>query len=229
MDNIDLSPSAFLDLSKSLAAPIFEGLDFVWEAIGRIEAFVESLVAEPPPGYGRIGDRVIAHREARIAPSAELLGPAVIGRGAEIGPGAWIRAFVLMGDYSVAGHATELKNCILFEGALASHFNYVGDSILGAASHMGAGALLSNLRSDKAEIVLRGPSSLALPTGLVKFGAVVGDGVEIGCNAVCFPGTLIGRFSTVYPLSPVRGYVPPSSIIKDGGRVVPKRGEVDRG
>ena len=229
MDKYDLSPAAFLDLSKSIAAPIFSGIDRVWEAIARIEAFVLDLVASPPAGYERVGDRVIAHREAKLAASAELLGPAVIGRGAEIGPGAWIRAFVLMGDYTVAGHASELKNCVLFDGALAAHFNYVGDSILGAGSHLGAGALLSNQRSDKEEVVLRGPGELALPTGLAKFGAVLGDGVEIGCNAVCFPGTLIGRASTVYPLAPVRGYVPPFSIVKDGGRIVPKRGEVGRG
>ena len=229
MDKYDLSPAAFLDLSKSLAAPIFSGLDFVWEAIARIEAFVESLVANPPVGYERVGEGVIAHREAKIAASAELLGPAVIGRGAEIGPGAWIRAFVLMGDFAVAGHASELKNCILFDGALAAHFNYVGDSILGAASHLGAGALLSNQRSDKGEVVLRRPGEPAIRTGLAKFGAIIGDGVEIGCNAVCFPGTLIGRGSTVYPLASVRGFVPPNSIVKDAAHIVFKSEEGGRG
>ncbi|HUX40102.1 MAG TPA: hypothetical protein VMV83_02955 [Rectinemataceae bacterium] len=229
MDKYDLSPAAFLDLSKSIAAPIFSGIDRVWEAIARIEAFVLSLVANPPEGYERVGELVIAHREAKIAASAELLGPAVIGRGAEVGPGAWIRAFVLMGDFSVAGHASELKNCILFDGALAAHFNYVGDSILGSGSHLGAGALLSNQRSDKAEVVFHGPGELAIPTGLAKFGSVLGDGVEIGCNAVCFPGTLIGRGSTVYPLAPVRGYVPPFSIVKEASRVVSKREAAARG
>lgn len=229
MDKYDLRPSAFFDLSKSIASPIFSGLDRVWEAIGRIEAFVLNLVANPPAGYDRIGEGIIGHREAKIAASAELLGPAVIGRGAEVGPGAWIRSFVLMGDFSVAGHASELKNCILFDGALAAHFNYVGDSILGASSHLGAGALLSNQRSDKGEVIVHGAGELAIPTGLVKFGSILGDGVEIGCNAVCFPGTLIGRGSTVYPLAPVRGYVPPHSIVKDAAHVVAKRGEDDRG
>jgi len=225
MDEIDFSPVAFLDLSKSVAAPIFSGLARVWEAIPRIEAFVVALLADPPIGYERVGERVIAHREAKIAASAELLGPAVIGRGAEIGPGAWIRAGVIVGDFAVAGHASELKNCVLFDGALTSHFNYVGDSILGAGSHLGAGALLSNQRSDKAEVLLRGANGLAIQTGLAKFGAIVGDGVEIGCNAVCFPGSLIGRASTIYPLAPVRGYVPPFSIVKGTGQVLPKREE----
>jgi NDP-sugar pyrophosphorylase family protein len=224
MDISDFSPGAFLDLSKTIAAPLFEGLDYPWQALRLIAAFVDSLLASPPENYERIGERVIAHREAKISSKAELQGPAVIGRGAEIGPGAWIRASVIVGEYAVAGHSTELKNCILFDWALAPHFNYIGDSIMGHASHMGAGAILSNFKSDKGEVSVRGANHVALPTGLVKFGAILGDRVEIGCNSVCFPGTLVGRDSTIYPLSALRGVIPPFSIVKEGGRIVPKRG-----
>jgi len=228
MDERDLSPGAFLDLSKSIAAPIFAGLEYPWQAIPLIAAFVEFLLADPPEGYELVAERVIAHRGARISSKAELLGPAVIGKGAEIGPGAYLRASVIVGDFAVAGNSTELKNCVLFEKAQAPHFNYVGDSIMGYASHIGAGAVLSNQRSDKGEVVVHGPGGLAIMTALAKFGAVLGDRVELGCNAVCFPGTLIGRESTVYPLCPVRGVVPALSIVKAMGLIVAKDGRAGR-
>jgi NDP-sugar pyrophosphorylase family protein len=233
MEKLDLSPGSFLDLSGSIAGRLFAGLDYPWQALPLIAAFVDALVAEPPEGYERLGPTVIAHREARISPRAELLGPAVIGRGAEIGPFAYIRAAVIMGDFSVAGNSTVLKNCILFEGAQAPHFNYVGDSIMGRLSHMGAGAILSNQRSDKGEVLVHGPEGLAIRTGLAKFGAVLGDRVELGCNSVCFPGSLVGRDSMVYPLCPVRGILPGLSILKAEGLLVPRgkprSGEPGRG
>jgi UDP-N-acetylglucosamine diphosphorylase / glucose-1-phosphate thymidylyltransferase / UDP-N-acetylgalactosamine diphosphorylase / glucosamine-1-phosphate N-acetyltransferase / galactosamine-1-phosphate N-acetyltransferase len=219
----ELSVSAYLDLSKSMAAPVFEGLEYPWQAIPLIAAFVEALLADPPEGYELVGERVLAHREAKISPRAELLGPAVIGKGAEIGPGAYIRAFVIVGDSAVAGNSTELKNCILFDGAQAPHFNYVGDSIMGHASHMGAGAVLSNQRSDKGEVVVHAPGGFAMRTGLLKFGAVLGDRAELGCNSVCFPGSLVGRDAVAYPLCPVRGVVPARSIVKADGRIAPRR------
>ena len=223
MDHIDLSPRAFLDRTTTFAAPIFDDIESPWQALPLCAAFDDALVAAPPAGYEHLSDSVIAHREARISPKAELLGPAVIGKGAEIGPFAYIRASVIVGDFAVVGNSTVLKNCILFDNAQAPHFNYVGDSIMGHFSHIGAGAILSNQRSDKAEVVVRGPGGIALRTGLLKFGAVLGDRVEIGCNAVCFPGTLVGRDSMVYPLCPVRGIVPASSVIKAEGRIVAKR------
>lgn len=223
MDHPELSPEAYLDLTKTLAEPLFRGLEYPWQALPLIASFVESLLAAPPEGYELVAERVIAHRDARISPRAELLGPAVIGRGAEIGPGAYIRASVIVGDFAVAGNSTELKNCILFERAQAPHFNYVGDSIMGYASHIGAGAVLSNHRSDKGEVVVRGPGGLSIRTGLLKFGAVLGDRAEMGCNAVCFPGSLVGRDSMVYPLCPVRGVIPAFSIVKAEGLIVTRR------
>lgn len=223
MKHPELSPREFLDLGKSLAGRLFEGLDYPWQALPRIAALVEALLAAPPEGYERITANVIAHREARISPKAELLGPAVIGRGAEIGPGAYIRPNVIVGDCAVAGNSTELKNCVLFEGAQAPHFNYVGDSIMGAYSHIGAGAILSNQRSDKGEVLVHSPGGLVIPTGLAKFGAILGDRAELGCNSVCFPGTLVGRDTIVYPLCPARGILPASSILKAEGLLVPRR------
>ncbi len=223
MDHPELAPASFLDLSKSLSARIFEGLEYPWQAIPLIASLVEALVADPPEGYARVGGNVIAHREARISGKAELLGPAVIGKGAQIGPGAYIRAHVLVGDFAAVGNSSELKNCILFEGAQAPHFNYVGDSIMGSASHIGAGAILSNQRSDKGEVVVRGPGGLVIATGLLKFGAILGDRAELGCNAVCFPGTLIGRDAMVYPLCPARGIVPATYILKRDGCLAPRR------
>ena len=196
---------------------------YPWQAIGLIASFVDSLLADPPEGYERVTANVIAHRDARISSSAELLGPAVIGKGAEIGPGAYIRASVIMGNFTVAGNSTELKNCVLFDMALASHFNYVGDSIMGSASHLGAGAILSNQRSDKGEVLVHGQGGLVIRTGLAKFGAILGDRAEMGCNAVCFPGSVVGRDVTVYPLCPVRGIVPAFSIVKAEGCFVAKR------
>lgn len=224
MSHPELSPNALLDLAKSLAAPLFEGLEYPWQALPSIAAFVEALVASPPEGFSRVGESSIAHRGAKISPRAEILGPAVICEGAEIGPGAYIRPYVLIGERAMVGNSTELKNCILFEGAQAPHFNYVGDSIMGAYSHIGAGAILSNQRSDKGEVIVRGPGGLAIATGLMKFGAILGDRVELGCNAVCFPGSVVGRRSTAYPLCPVRGIVPEMSIVKAEGAILPKRG-----
>ena len=229
MNQIDLSPRAFLDLTRTVAAPIFDDIEYPWQAIPLIAAFVDALVAEPPAGYERLSASVIAHREARISTKAELLGPAVIGKGAEIGPFAYIRASVIVGDSAVVGNSTVLKNCILFDNAQAPHFNYVGDSIMGYFSHIGAGVILSNQRSDKGEVVVRGPGGIALRTGLLKFGAILGDRVELGCNAVCFPGTLVGRDAMVYPLCPVRGMVPASSVVKAEGRIVAKRQGTGRG
>lgn len=225
MKHPELAPREFLDLGTSLSAGLFVGLDYPWQAIPLIAALVDSLLADPPEGYERLGAKVIAHREARISSRAELLGPAVIGRGAEIGPGAFIRPNVIVGDFAVAGNSTELKNCVLFEKAQAPHFNYVGDSIMGASSHIGAGAILSNQRSDKGEVLVHGPGGLVIPTGLLKFGAILGDRAELGCNSVCFPGTLVGRDTIVYPLCPVRGIVPASSILKAEGLLVPRRND----
>jgi len=223
MSDNPLAASSLLDLSRSLATALFEAEGYPWLAIPRIAAFVAALVAEPPPGYRRVTELVIAAEGARISPRAELLGPAVIGRGSEIRTGAFLRENVLVGELCVVGNSTELKNCILFDHAQAPHFNYVGDSILGVGAHMGAGAILSNLKSDQSEVFATGPGGERMATGLVKFGAVLGDRAELGCNCVCNPGTIVGREGRAYPLCSVRGFVPERYILKSDGSLVEKR------
>jgi UDP-N-acetylglucosamine diphosphorylase / glucose-1-phosphate thymidylyltransferase / UDP-N-acetylgalactosamine diphosphorylase / glucosamine-1-phosphate N-acetyltransferase / galactosamine-1-phosphate N-acetyltransferase len=223
MGDADLQPSAFLDLDRSVAAVIFRGLSYPWEAIPRIAAFVADFLRDPPPGYRLIAPGVLAAEDSIVSPRAELSGPAIIGPGSEVRTGAFLRENVVVGARCVVGNSSELKNCVLFDGAQAPHFNYVGDSIMGALSHIGAGVVLSNFKSDKSEVLIRLGDGASIRTGLRKLGAVIGDRAEIGCNSVCFPGTIVGRDSTVYPLCPVRGLVPAHSIVKGEGLIVPKR------
>jgi len=181
------------------------------------------LLSDPPPGYRLYAKGILVGEACTISSRAELVGPAVIGPGTEIRTGAFIRENVLIGSACVVGNSTELKNCVLFDQAQAPHFNYVGDSIMGRASHIGAGVVLSNLKSDKTGVRVRTPEGLDIATGLIKFGAILGDRVEIGCNSVCYPGTVIGRDTTVYPLTAVRGVLPENHILKSDGSLVSRR------
>jgi UDP-N-acetylglucosamine diphosphorylase / glucose-1-phosphate thymidylyltransferase / UDP-N-acetylgalactosamine diphosphorylase / glucosamine-1-phosphate N-acetyltransferase / galactosamine-1-phosphate N-acetyltransferase len=222
MVDLDLRAGSLLDLERSLAGELLRGLAYPWEAIPLVAALVERLVAEPLPGYRLVAPKVVAGEGAVISPRAELLGPAVIGPGTEIRTGAFVRENVLVGRGCVVGNSTELKNCILFDLAQAPHFNYVGDSILGAGSHIGAGVILSNFKSDQSEIRIKLSDGGTIATGLVKLGAVLGDGVEIGCNSVCYPGTVVGRRTIVYPLCAVRGAVAGGMILRPDGSLSPK-------
>ena len=224
MDHLNLRPSAFLDLDKTIAGHIFAGLAYPWEAIPLIASCIQIFLASPPAGYRLIAPGILAAEEASISPRAELNRPAIIGPGAEIRTGAFLRENVIVGAHCLVGNSTELKNCILFDGALAPHFNYVGDSLMGAGSHIGAGAVLSNFKSDQSEVVVRLPDGSSIKTGLNKLGAILGDHAELGCNAVCYPGTIVGRGSVIYPLCPVRGFVPANFIVKGEGRFVPRVG-----
>ncbi|HRY54499.1 MAG TPA: UDP-N-acetylglucosamine pyrophosphorylase [Spirochaetia bacterium] len=217
-----LRASDFLDLSATLASSLFDPEGYPWLALPRISAFLASLLAEPPAGYRLVAPGILAGEGCSISGRAELLGPAVLGPGTEVRCGAFIRENVIVGARCVVGNSTELKNCILLDLAQAPHFNYVGDSVMGRRSHIGAGAILSNYKSDGSEVSARGPGGEVIPTGLCKFGAVLGDGAELGCNSVCFPGTLVGRGSTAYPLSSIRGWIRPGSILKQGGLLVLK-------
>ncbi len=223
MDNRGLGPADFLDLDRSIAAGIFRGLSYPWEALPLIASFVAGILSDPPEGYRLLAPGVLVAEGVSISPRAEILGPAIIGPGSEVRAGALIRENVIVGSLCLVGNSSELKNCVLFDGALAPHFNYVGDSILGSGSHLGAGAILSNFKSDHGEVCLRLEDGTSIRTGLVKFGAIVGDGCEIGCNSVCFPGTLVGKGTTVYPLCPVRGLVPAGAILKAEGVLAKKR------
>ena len=176
----------------------------------------------PTETYEEVSAGVWIAKSAVIATTASISAPAIIGEDTELRQGAFIRGSVLIGQGCVVGNSVELKNCILFDGVQVPHYNYVGDSILGYRSHMGAGAITSNVKSDKSPISVRVGSD-ALPTGRKKFGALLGDYVEVGCNSVLNPGTVIGSHSNVYPLSSVRGYVPPNSIYKARDAVIEKR------
>lgn len=206
----------------SIAWPLLSAHEYPWEALDGIKAYILSLGATlSEEEYTRIGEDVWVAKTARVAASASLNGPCIICADAEIRQGAFIRGSAIVGAGAVVGNSTELKNCILFDGVQVPHFNYVGDSILGYRSHMGAGAITSNVKSDKSLVKIRYGGE-CLETGRKKVGAMLGDLVEVGCNSVLNPGTVIGRETNVYPLSSVRGYVPASCIYKTAECVVKK-------
>ncbi|MBQ1262326.1 MAG: UDP-N-acetylglucosamine pyrophosphorylase [Clostridia bacterium] len=206
----------------SIAWPLLSAHEYPWEALDGIKAYILSLGATlSEEEYTRIGEDVWVAKTARVAASASLNGPCIICADAEIRQGAFIRGSAIVGAGAVVGNSTELKNCILFDGVQVPHFNYVGDSILGYRSHMGAGAITSNVKSDKSLVKIRYGEE-CLETGRKKVGAMLGDLVEVGCNSVLNPGTVIGRETNVYPLSSVRGYVPASCIYKTAECVVKK-------
>ncbi len=210
------------DLSHTLAAPLLEETTYPWEVLPRIADFIRTLGATlSPEEYERRGEDIWIAKSATVAPTAYIGGPCIIGPGTEVRHGAFIRGSALVGTGAVVGNSVELKNCILFDGVQTPHYNYVGDSILGYKSHMGAGSITSNVKSDKTNVTVHTPDG-AVATGCRKMGAMLGDFVEVGCNSVLNPGTVIGRQTNVYPLSGVRGYIPPHSIFKRPGEIVRK-------
>ena len=222
MEELLIKSWELFDLSQSLAGELLHKLNWPWEALSRIgQLIVEIGPALPAGEYEEIGEQIWAARDCQITPSASLKGPLIIGHETEIRHCAFIRGNALIGDNVVVGNSTELKNAILFNRVQVPHYNYVGDSILGFKAHMGAGSITSNVKSDRSLVSLR-LGDERIPTGLKKFGALLGDSVEIGCNSVLNPGSIIGRNSMVYPLSMVRGFVPADSIFKQTGQIVPK-------
>lgn len=210
------------DLKETIAAELFEGLTYPWEALPKIGAFIKKLGASLSENeYEKRGEDVWIAKSATVYPGACILGPAIIGKGAEVRHGAFIRGNALVGEGAVVGNSTELKNVVLFNKVQVPHYNYVGDSILGYKAHMGAGSIASNVRSDKKNIKIHAPGG-DLETGLRKIGALLGDHVEVGCGSVLNPGTVIGRHTNIYPLSSVRGVVGSDSIYKKQGEVVEK-------
>ena len=217
-----LTISDLYDLSHTLANAYLRQFTYPWEALEGIGAFVTALgEALSPEEFDHPSEGVWIARDATVYPTVTILPPCVIGHGTEVRPGAFIRGNALVGDNCVVGNSTELKNVILFDNVQVPHYNYVGDSILGYKSHMGAGSITSNVKSDKAPVVIHNEGE-ELPTGRKKVGAMLGDRVEVGCNSVLNPGTVIGRDSNVYPVSCVRGVIPPESICKTGGVIVSK-------
>ncbi|MGM9680175.1 MAG: UDP-N-acetylglucosamine pyrophosphorylase [Eubacteriales bacterium] len=210
------------DLSHTLAADYLASFTYPWEALGGIKEMIRTLGKSlPAEEYDEIAPEVWVHRTATVAPTAYLGAPCIIGAGTEVRHCAFIRGSALVGAGCVVGNSVELKNVILFDSVQTPHYNYVGDSILGYKSHMGAGSITSNVKSDKSLVVVKSDSEL-IATGLKKMGAMLGDYVEVGCNSVLNPGTVIGRHSNIYPLSRVRGVVPAGSIYKNAGEIVEK-------
>ena len=212
-----------LDLTHTLAAPLFEGKRYPWEILSPLKDFIRELGASlPKEEYDEIAPEVWVHKSAKIAPTALIAGPTVIGAGTEVRHCAFIRGSALVGEGCVVGNSTEVKNAVIFDNVQVPHYNYVGDTILGFRAHMGAGVVASNFRSDKGNVSVK-TGDEKIETGLRKLGAILGDGVDVGCNSVLCPGSVVGRDVIIYPLSRVRGFIPERSILKGDGTVVPRK------
>ncbi len=211
------------NLEETIAKELLESVTYPWEALPKIEEFIlkigEKLDKEK---YEQKGENIWIAKSAKVAPTAYINGPAIIGENAEVRHCAFIRGKAIVGEGAVVGNSTELKNVILFNKVQVPHYNYVGDSILGYKSHMGAGSITSNVKSDKKLVIVKNGKE-TIETGLKKFGAILGDNVEVGCGSVLNPGTVIGSNTNIYPLSSVRGVVPKNSIYKNRNEIVEKR------
>ena len=217
---MDLKVSQLLDLSHTMAAEYLAQFEYPWEALAGIKDLILELGETLPAGeYEQTAPQVWVHRTAKVAPTAYLGAPCIIGPETEVRHCAFVRGSALVGANCVVGNSVELKNVILFDNVQTPHYNYVGDSILGYKSHMGAGSITSNVKSDKTLVVVR-DGGTRIETGRKKFGAILGDFVEVGCNSVLNPGTVLGRGVSVYPTSSVRGAIPPGCIYKREGEIV---------
>lgn len=217
-----LKNKTLFNMDETIAKDIFCDSTYPWEVLPKIKDFILILGAGlPKDEYDNPQENVWIAKTATIAPTASINGPCIIGKNTEVRPGAFIRGNAIVGENCVVGNSTELKNVILFNNVQVPHYNYVGDSILGYKSHMGAGSITSNVKSDKTKVTIRYEGDV-IETGLKKMGAVLGNYVEVGCNSVLNPGTIIGSNTNVYPLSSVRGFVPKGSIYKKQGDIVKK-------
>ena len=212
------------NLNETLAGEYLAGFTYPWEALKGIEELILKIGPTlDPEVYEQKGENIWIAKSAKVWPTVSITGPCIIGERTEVRQCAFIRGKALVGNDCVVGNSTELKNVILFNHVQVPHYNYVGDSILGFYSHMGAGSITSNVKSDKKLVVVKSRSGEEIETGLKKFGAMLGDHVEVGCNSVLNPGSVIGRNSNIYPLSRVRGVVPADSIFKDADHIVTKQ------
>ncbi|MEF9945003.1 MAG: UDP-N-acetylglucosamine pyrophosphorylase [Lachnospiraceae bacterium] len=220
----ELTIAELFDLKETIAGELFEGAVFPWEVLPKIGAFIIAFgntLSETE--YDKQGEHIWIAKSATVAPTASITGPAIIGKHAEIRHCAFIRGNAFVGEGAVVGNSTELKNVVLFNKVQVPHYNYVGDSILGYKAHMGAGSITSNVKSDKKLVVIKTPEG-EIETGIKKFGAILGDKVEVGCGTILNPGSVVGKRTNIYPLSMVRGYVPANSIYKQKNEVVRKEG-----
>lgn len=222
----ELTIKSMYSLEHTMAKEYLEKLTYPWEALPNIKDYILELGSRLDKNeYDEVSPQVWIHKTAKVFASAYIAGPAIIGADTEVRQCAFIRGNALVGSSCVVGNSTELKNVIIFDNVQVPHYNYVGDSILGYKSHMGAGSITSNVKSDKTLVHVKGKNAdgdFDINTELKKFGAMLGDHVEVGCNSVLNPGSVIGRNTNIYPLSPVRGYVPSDSIYKTGGIIANK-------
>ena len=222
--SIQVTIQELYDLDHTLARDYLSQFTYPWEALDGIGAFIKALGPTlSKDEYDEIAPQVWVAKSAKVAPTASLNPPCIIGPDTEVRPGAFVRGNALVGAGAVVGNSTELKNVILFDKVQVPHYNYVGDSILGFKAHMGAGSITSNVKSDKTLVVVKSPDGRRWETGRKKFGAMLGDCVEVGCNSVLNPGTVVGRESNIYPLSPVRGVIPAGHIFKNKDHIVMKQ------
>ncbi|MBO5337852.1 MAG: UDP-N-acetylglucosamine pyrophosphorylase [Lachnospiraceae bacterium] len=218
----NVTVSELYDLKETIATGLFEGVSYPWEVLPKIHDFIIALGETLPEDvYEKRGENIWVAKNAKVAPTACLNGPLIIDEEAEVRHCAFVRGNAIVGKGAVVGNSTELKNVVLFNKVQVPHYNYVGDSVLGFKSHMGAGSITSNVKSDKTLVVVKGQDG-QIETGLKKMGAMLGDNVEVGCNSVLNPGTVIGRNSNVYPTSCVRGVIPENSIFKAQDKIVAK-------
>lgn len=199
-------------------APLFEECEYPWEMLPKIKSFVTDLIEKGLPGYTLIADGVLVGENVKIYPTATIEAPAIIGSNTEVRPGAFIRGSVITGEGCVIGNSSELKNCILLDKVQIPHYNYIGDSVLGNKAHTGAGTICSNLKSDGKAVVIHGETDYE--TGLRKIGGILADGADVGCGSVINPGTVIGKNTSVYPITALRGVYPADCIVKDTKTVV---------
>ena len=209
------------DCKNSYIAPLFEGAEYPWEILPKIKEYILALIEKGIDGYTEISKGVLVGKDVKIYPTATIEAPAIIGSGTEVRPGAFIRGSVLIGEGCVIGNSTELKNCVLLDHVQVPHYNYVGDSVLGNYAHMGAGSICSNLKSDGKAVVIHGDTDIE--TGLRKIGGILADHADIGCGCVLNPGTVIGKGTSVYPLTALRGVFPADSIVKDKNTIVVRK------
>lgn len=218
----DITIKNLYNLEETIASKIFDGATYPWEVLPKISGFIIELGKTlNKEEYDQVQENVWIAKTAKVAPTAFIAGPAIIGKNAEVRHCAFIRGNAIVGENTVVGNSTELKNVILFNNVQVPHYNYVGDSILGYKSHMGAGSITSNVKSDKKLVIVKNGEE-KIETGLKKFGAMVGDNVEVGCGSVLNPGTVVGRNTNIYPLSSVRGTIGENKIYKNQGEVVEK-------
>ncbi len=212
------------NLDETIAKDLFEGKDYPWEVLPEISDFIKKLGPTLDPNvYEKRGEDIWVAKSAKVFDSAYLNGPLIIDEDAEVRQCAFVRGSAIVGKNCVVGNSTELKNVVLFNNVQVPHYNYVGDSVLGYKSHMGAGSITSNVKSDKTLVVVKSRDGEKIETGLKKFGAMLGDNVEVGCNSVLNPGTVVCPRSNIYPLSPVRGVVEADSIFKSADNIVKKQ------